>query len=109
MQNRLNTARTRIVKTTAALTLSAAAVGIVTISPAGAAAGDPSQWGRARAEAVRAEASGAGDPSQWLTRKVNEYEGQHRKVNEYEGQHRKVNEYEGQHRKVNEYEHDGKN
>jgi hypothetical protein len=39
-----------------------------------------------------------------LTRKVNEYEGQHRKVNEYEGQHRKVNEYEGQHRKVNEYE-----
>lgn len=37
-----------------------------------------------------------------LTRKVNEYEGQHlaRKVNEYEGQHRvaKVNEYEGQHR-----------
>jgi hypothetical protein len=33
-----------------------------------------------------------------ITRKVNEYEGQHRKVNEYEGQHRKVNEYEGQHR-----------
>ena len=86
--------RTRIVKTAAALTLSAAAVGIVTISPAGAAAGDPSQWGRARA----AEVSVAGDPSQWGQRKVNEYEGQHRKVNEYEGQHRKVNEYEGQHR-----------
>ena len=71
MNNRPNTARTRIVKVAAALTLSATAVGIVTISPA--AAGDPSQWGRARAEA-----SVAGDPSQWLSRKVNEYEGQHR-------------------------------
>ena len=78
--------RTRIVKATAALTLSAAAVGIVAINPAGAADGDPSQWERISVE-----------------RKVNEYEGQHRKVNEYEGQHRKVsaekvNEYEGQHR-----------
>jgi hypothetical protein len=81
MNIRMNTARTRIVKTVAALTLSAAAAGIVTISPAGAAQGDPSQWGKAKVE-----------------RKVNEYEGQHRKVNEYEGQHRKVNEYEGQHR-----------
>ena len=79
--------RTRIVKVAAALTLSATAVGIVTISPAAAAAGDPSQWGRARAEV-------AGDPSQWESRKVNEYEGQHRKVNV---------------EKVNEYEHDGKN
>ena len=59
------------------------------MSPAGAAAGDPSQWGRARAEV-------AGGTSQMESRKVNEYEGQHRKVNEYEGQ--KVNEYEGQHR-----------
>jgi hypothetical protein len=81
--------RTRIVKAAAALTLSAAAVGIVTISPASAAAGDPSQWGRAKAEA-----SVAGDPSQWGSRKVNEYEGQHRKVSV---------------EKVNEYEHDGKN
>jgi len=71
MNIRLHSASTRIVKTAAALTLSAAAVGIVTISPAGAAQGDPSQWGRAQVE-----------------RKVNEYEGQHRKVNEYEGQHR---------------------
>jgi hypothetical protein len=83
--------RTRIVKTAAALTLSAAAVGMVAINPAGAVAGDPSQWGRARAEAAV-----AGDAD--ASRKVNEYEGQHRKVNEYEGQHRKVNEYEGQHR-----------
>jgi hypothetical protein len=78
--------RTRIVKVAAALTLSASAVGILAISPAGAADGDPSQWERVSVE-----------------RKVNEYEGQHRKVNEYEGQHRKikvekVNEYEGQHR-----------
>ena len=83
MSIRLNTARTRIAKATAALTLSAAAVGIVSVSPATAAtpggqtsiaaAGDPSQWGRARAEA-----SVAGDPSQWGSRKVNEYEGQHR-------------------------------
>jgi hypothetical protein len=82
--------RRRAVKITAVLTLSAAALG-VGATTAGAAAGDPSQWGRARAEA-------AGDPSQWISveRKVNEYEGQHRKVNEYEGQ--KVNEYEGQHR-----------
>ena len=80
--------RTRIVKTAAALTLSATAIGIGAASPA--FAGDPSQWGRARAEV-------AGDPSQWESSKVNEYEGQHRKVNEYEGQHRKVNEYEGQH------------
>lgn len=91
MSIRLNTARTRIVKAVAALSLSAAAVGIVTVSPASAAAGDPSQWGRARAEA-----SVAGDPSQWGSRKVNEYEGQHRHVKEYEGQ--RVNEYEGQHR-----------
>ena len=78
--------RTRIVKLAAAATLSATAVGIVAVGPASAAAGDPSQWGKAQVE-----------------RKVNEYEGQHRKVNEYEGQHRKVtiekvNEYEGQHR-----------
>jgi hypothetical protein len=84
--------RTTIVKATAALSLSAAAVGIVSISPASAVAGDPSQWGRARAEVAV-----AGDPSQWESRKVNEYEGQqHKHVNEYEGQ--KVNEYEGQHR-----------
>ena len=83
--------RTRAVKVTAAVSLSLAGLGVVSVSPAGAAAGDPSQWGRARAEAEV-----AGDPSQWLSRKVNEYEGQHRKVNEYEGQ--KVNEYEGQHR-----------
>jgi hypothetical protein len=68
--------RTRIAKTAAALTLSAAAAGIVAVSPAGAADGDPSQWDRVSVE-----------------RKVNEYEGQHRKfgvekVNEYEGQHR---------------------
>ena len=78
--------RTRIVKVAAALTLSATALGIGAMTPAGAAAGDPSQWERVSVE-----------------RKVNEYEGQHRKVNEYEGQHRKikvekVNEYEGQHR-----------
>ena len=36
----------------------------------------------------------AGDPSQWESRKVNEYEGQHRTVTV---------------EKVNEYEHDGKN
>ena len=95
MSIRLNTARTRIVKAAAALTLSATAFGIVTIGPAAATtprgqtsiAGDPSQWGRARAEV-------AGDPSQWESRKVNEYEGQHRKVSV---------------EKVNEYEHDGKN
>ena len=68
--------RTRLVKFAAAATLSAAAAGIVAISPAGAAQGDPSQWGKASIE-----------------RKVNEYEGQHRKVNA-----EKVNEYEGQHR-----------
>ena len=72
--------RTRIVKTAAVLTLSAAAVGIVAVSPAGAAAGDPSQWGRSHNEAP-------------VERKVNEYEGQHRKVSV-----EKVNEYEGQHR-----------
>ena len=71
------TIRTRIVKVAAALTLSATAVGIVGIVPANAAAAEASQS---------------------VSRKVNEYEGQHRKVNEYEGQHRKVNEYEGQHR-----------
>ena len=64
--------RTRIVKAVAALTLSAAAVGIVAISPAGAA----SQGDKVSVE-----------------RKVNEYEGQHRKVTV-----EKVNEYEGQHR-----------
>ena len=72
--------RTTIVKATAALTLSAAAVGIVSISPASAADGDPSQWGRSHNEAS-------------VERKVNEYEGQHRKVSV-----EKVNEYEGQHR-----------
>ena len=48
-------------------------------------------------------ALGVGTTGAELTRKVNEYEGQHlgRKVNEYEGQHlAKVNEYEGQHRGV---------
>jgi hypothetical protein len=72
--------RTRIAKVAATLTLSAAAVGIVTISPASAVAGDPSQWGRSHNEAS-------------VERKVNEYEGQHRKVSV-----EKVNEYEGQHR-----------
>ncbi len=81
--------RRRAVKITAVVTLSAAALGVGT-SAAGAADGDPSQWGRDRASVAQADTS----------RKVNEYEGQHRKVNEYEGQ--KVNEYEGQ--KVNEYE-----
>lgn len=76
MSKRLNTARTRIAKIAAVATLSATAVGIVAISPASAAAGDPSQWGKAKVE-----------------RKVNEYEGQHRKVSV-----EKVNEYEGQHR-----------
>ena len=75
--------RTRIVKVAAALTLSAAAVGIGAMSPAHAVAGDPSQWGRDQASVS-------------VQRHVNEYEGQHRHVNEYEGQ--KVNEYEGQHR-----------
>jgi uncharacterized low-complexity protein len=76
----MNNFRTRIVKVAAALTLSAAAVGIGAMSPASAAAGDPSQWGRNQASVS-------------VERKVNEYEGQHRKVsvekgNEYEGQHR---------------------
>ncbi|HEX2046206.1 MAG TPA: hypothetical protein VHF27_00475 [Acidimicrobiales bacterium] len=70
--------RSRAVKITAAATLSIAALGV---GASAAIAGDPSQWGRARAEVD-------GDPSQWESRKVNEYEGQHRKVNEYEGQHR---------------------
>jgi hypothetical protein len=81
MSIRPNTARTRIAKAAAALTLSAAAIGIVTISPASAVAGDPSPWGRSHNEAS-------------VERKVNEYEGQHRKVSV---------------EKVNEYEHDGKN
>ncbi|MDQ4068017.1 MAG: hypothetical protein M3203_00825 [Actinomycetota bacterium] len=55
-------------KITAAVTLSLALVGI---GASAASAGDPSQWGRARAEV-------AGDPSQWGLEKVNEYEGQHR-------------------------------
>ncbi len=55
-------------KITAAVTLSLALVGV---GASTAAAGDPSQWGRARAEV-------AGDPSQWGVEKVNEYEGQHR-------------------------------
>ncbi len=95
--------RTRIVKITAVVALSGAALGIGS-STAMAADGDPSQWGKSSAEVS------AG--------RVNEYEGQHltadedaslnRRVNEYEGQHltadedasltRKVNEYEGQHR-----------
>ena len=57
--------RTRIVKVAAALTLSAAAVGIGAMSPANAADGDPSQWGRERGSVS-------------IERKVNEYEGQHR-------------------------------
>ncbi len=80
--------RTRMVKTAAALTLSATVIGIGAASPA--FAGDPSQWGRARASVAGEpgqHGSVAGDPSQWESRKVNEYEGQHRKVNEYEGQH----------------------
>ena len=56
--------------------------------PVDAAAGDPSQWGVARSVA------GGKDPelptTPGLTRKVNEYEGQHRRVNEYEGQHRRA-------------------
>jgi hypothetical protein len=68
----MNNFRTRIVKVAAALTLSAAAVGIGTLSPAGA-------------EPTERKAS--------VERKVNEYEGQHRKVSV-----EKVNEYEGQHR-----------
>ena len=64
--------RTRIVKFAAAVALSATVVGIGSLGPAGAAAGDPSQWGRNRAAV-------AGDPSQWISaEKVNEYEGQHR-------------------------------
>ena len=45
------------------------------MSPAHAVAGDPSQWGRAPAEAAIAADHDS-------SRKVNEYEGQHRKVNE---------------------------
>ena len=74
----------KIVRAAAAAAVTASFAGTVFAGVADARTGDPSQWG--------------------LSRKVNEYEGQHRKVNEYEGQHRKVNEYEGQHRKVNEYE-----
>ena len=82
------TIRTRI----AALTLAATAVvGLGSMSPASAVAGDPSQWGRDNATVAR-----EGGSSVSAERKVNEYEGQHRKVNEYEG--KKVNEYEGQHR-----------
>lgn len=77
----MSTIRTRIAKAAVVLTLSAAAVGVVSVSPASAVAGDPSQWGRSQVS---------------VDRKVNEYEGQHRHVNEYEGQ--RVNEYEGQHR-----------
>ena len=66
----------RIRKITAAVTLSLVSLG-VGASAATAAAGDPSQWGRARAEAA-AERNTAGDPSQWGLEKVNEYEGQHR-------------------------------
>ena len=36
--------RTRLVKITAAVSLGLAALGVVSASPAGAAAGDPSQW-----------------------------------------------------------------
>jgi|GEM_PF-4716930 hypothetical protein len=60
--------RTRIVRLAAAAALSATVLGI---GASAASAGDPSQWGRARAEV-------AGDPSQWGVEKVNEYEGQHR-------------------------------
>ncbi len=78
--------RRRAVKITAAATLSLAALGTGFLSPAGAADGDPSQWGQSKAASVADDRSVAGDPSQWLSRHVNEYEGQ--KVNEYEGQHR---------------------
>ena len=75
--------RTGAIKITAAITLSFAALG-VGASAARAGDGDPSQWGRDRASVAQAAE---------VTRKVNEYEGQHRKVNA-----EKVNEYEGQHR-----------
>ena len=88
--------RTRAVKITAAVTLSLAALGVGSLSPAGAADGDASRRGRSQVTTPAGDGSVVGDPGQWETRKVNEYEGQHRKVNEYEGQ--KVNEYEGQHR-----------
>ncbi len=91
--------RTRIVKVAAVVTLSAAVLGIGS-NAAMAADGDPSQWGKATA---------VGEPSELHKRMNMEYEGQlTRKVNEYEGQHltadedqslsRRVNEYEGQHR-----------
>ena len=70
--------RTRAAKITAAVTLSLAALGIgASASPAGAVAGDPSQWGQSTAAAA-SQRSVTGDPSQWVVQKVNEYEGQHR-------------------------------
>ena len=109
LQTSLRHLRRIVLGGAAALVLLAGAAGVAT--PAHAAAGDPSQWGLA----------GSKDPdvpvSPTLTRKVNEYEGQHRlgskdpevpvtptlatgkdpelpvtptltrKVNEYEGQH----------------------
>ena len=65
--------------------LGAAAVGA---GPVDAAAGDPSQWGVARSVAGGEDPEIPSTPG--LTRKVNEYEGQHRRVNEYEGQHRRA-------------------
>ena len=93
----MNSLSKKIVRAAAAAAFSATVIGTVFTGAAGAAAGDPSQWGRSHQGGAV-----VGDPSQWISRKVNEYEGQHRKVNEYEGE-RKVNEYEGE-RKVNEYE-----
>jgi hypothetical protein len=75
----MNVIRTATKATAAAVT----AVALAGVFAGTAHAGDPSQWGRS---------SVAGDPSQWgqvataadgddtpgLTRKVNEYEGQHR-------------------------------
>ncbi len=91
--------RTRIVKVAAVVTLSGAVLGIGS-SAAMAADGDPSQWGKEAA---------VGEPSELhkrmnmeyegeLTRKVNEYEGQHVTVDEDQSLTRHVNEYEGQHR-----------
>ncbi len=92
--------RTRIVKITAVVTLSGAILGIGS-SAAMAADGDPSQWGKSSAveepselhKRMNMEYEGE------LTRKVNEYEGQHRlTVDEDQSPSRRVNEYEGQHR-----------
>jgi hypothetical protein len=70
------TMKKTLTKVASVLALSAALIGIGSMTPAAAAtdgsasvAGDPSQWLRASAD---------GDPGPSLNRKVNEYEGQHR-------------------------------